>query len=793
MLLDIGAERVSSTPLSPLPTVPATNMERLAAEWDNQRLTYGTGSGARSLHEAYERARETLRSAGFDAPNPVDYDATALGGIFRATGGRDQIAQQYAAIVEQARKQHPDRAAEFLLPEDVQREADKTAVGARRRAEMLEQVGGGGAGALAAQIGAAVIDPVNVLTMPLGAGRIGGGIARQILLGALAEGAVGAGAQIAADLNPFGAGGAWERQRLGLPMDVGANALEAFAGGAVLGGGLRGLVEGFRWYRGRVPAPDGGVALRESDALQVLERDAQDLASNPAGPAMAEQHIDLLSRATDAAAAGRLAPDDVRAPLPRAELSGDSGQVRIHTPAGRSIAAEPQVVELRDLIPSHTDDLAPNPAYPHAEGVQPRDRSRDASIAQIRDIAANLEPDRLRTSPEAGNGAPIIDAENVVESGNGRVLALRQAYNDPSLAPRAAAYRQMLEARGHDVSGFQQPVLVSRRVTALAPEERRAFVREANSGTALTLGAAERARLDADIAGRALDLYRGGDITLGDNAAFVRAFMQGVPAAERGAMMGPDGALSGEGARRIRGAVLARAYGDEMGPLLERVLEGEAEGLRAIAGALQDVSGPWAAMRAAAARGELAPGMDVTADLLAAVRTVTLSREKRIPVADLLAQTDLDAPPLTDQARALLASMYRDPGYRNAAGRASLAERLSGYVDEAMKTSPEPDLFGAPPAAAGDVLAATDPMRGRQSATAETGRRTAEVQAAPKVEDAEFLEAQRIAAARDLAIPVDDAGTTRGLRELLDEAETAMEDAAGAAACLIGAAAGPLI
>jgi len=931
MLLDIGKERVSDAPLNPLNTAPGTFMERMAAEWDNQRLTYGTGSGARSLHAAYEQQREKLRQLGFDAPNPVDADATALGGIFRSTAGRDVVAQEYSAIVAKARQQNPELQSYLLMPDEVQAQADDLARGARTRAEELDKVGGNGAASLLSQVGAAVIDPVNVLTMPIGAGAIAGGAARRILLGALAEGAVGAGAQLAVDLNPFGAGGARERARLGLDTEIGAGVLGGFLGGAVLGGGARAVAEGVRAMRTTRPALDPGAALAEADAATILDRASRDLSSSPGGARTAEQHIELTTRAVEAVAAGRVAPDEVRLPVapppprpappafipgandsrvrigqhergshflnpeqdvgaftyevrrgendtnplamvldrdgklierdkaltedngssgrawippnkaaadtvrgllerraqtaigsaerkavdaeiaaavkngrattaarsvtpgvtaapPRAPITAGTEQIRIHTPAGRSIAAEPQVVELRDLVPSHTDDMALNPAYPHGEGVQPRDRTRDASIAQIRDIAGNLEPERLRTSPEAGNGAPIVDGENVVESGNGRVLALRQVYGDPALAEKAAAYRAMLEAQGLDVAGFQQPVLVSRRVTALDPEARRSFVREANSTTALTMGAAERARLDADLAGRALDLYQGGDVTAAANTPFVRAFMQGVPAAERGSLIAGDGTLSGEGARRLRGAVLARAYGDEMGPLLDRILEGEAEGLRNIAGALQDVAPRWAAMRLASERGEIAPGLDTTADLLAAVRTVSLSREKRIPVADLLAQTDLDAPPLTDQSRALLASMYRDPGYRNAAGRESLANRLAGYLDEAMQTRPEPDLFGAPPPSAGDVMAATDPARGQQRALVQAAERMAEVQAQPRVQDAEFLEAQRIAAAQDIAIPVDENGGTRGLRELLDEAEDGLADAAQASACLIGGA-----
>ena len=47
---------------------------------------------------------------------------------------------------------------------------------------------------------------------------------------------------------------------------------------------------------------------------------------------------------------------------------------------------------------------------------------------EIRDIAANLEPERLGVSAEADRGAPIVGGDSMVESGNGRVLAIRRAY-----------------------------------------------------------------------------------------------------------------------------------------------------------------------------------------------------------------------------------------------------------------------------------------------------------------------------------------------------------------------------
>lgn len=784
ILLDIGAERVSQVNTNPLPTVPRDFWETEAMSYEADRSTQASDSRYRAEWSAYERAADELRRFGPMGPNPsADPDSnegTVMGG--GAQGSR--LREAWQKRIEQLQAERPEEAESLgrFLPDAIEKDARERAVTANRDYETLGQVQGM---SLAGTIGGAramIRDPLNIITAPIGAGTGGAAASMglRILRSAVIESFVGGASSLAIDASaaPF-------RVQAGMPAGVGENLLMGMLGGAVIGGGVRGIHEGWRAFRQVTPARDGAVALQESDAATVLESHSRDLSSNPRGPEVAETHLDLLDKATEAVSAGRFASDAMPPPAARADVAGT--EFRIHTPAGRSIAAETQVVELRDLIPSHTDEMALNPAYPHAEGVQPRDRSRDASQAQIQDIAANLEPERLRSAPEAGSGAPIVDAENVVESGNGRVLAIRRAYSDPSLAERVTAYRSMMEAQGHDLTGMSQPVLVSRRVSALSPDERRAFVREANSSTALTMGAAERARLDADMAGRALDLYRGGDIALADNAGFVRAFMQGVPQAERGAMTAGDGTLSGEGARRIRGAVLARAYGDEMGPLLERILEGDAEGLRSIAGALQDVSGPWAAMRAASARGELAPGMDVTADLLSAVRTISLAREKRIPVADLLAQTDLDAPPLSDAGRALLASMYRDNGFRAAAGRSSVSARLTGYVDEAMKTTSEVDMFGTPPARPTQILDATDPMRGRQQAVVASAERTAEIQAQPKAQDATFLEAQRIAGQRDVQIPVDDAGTTRGLRELLDEAEDAVADAAGAAACFIGA------
>jgi hypothetical protein len=493
------------------------------------------------------------------------------------------------------------------------------------------------------------------------------------------------------------------------------------------------------------------------------------------------------------------------------------------TPAGRQVLVEPQVVELDSLVPSHLEDGNLNPAYPHAEGVQPRDRGAAPSQDQVRAIAASLIPERLTPNVEAGFGAPIVADDLVVESGNGRTLALRRAYADPALRETAAAYRAFLAAQGHDVAGMKKPVLISRRVSALSPEERRAFVAEANGRATLDQNVAELARLDAGRLDAALPLWRGGDVDAADNAPFVRAFLAELTAEDRGGLLTARGQLAARGAARLRAALLARAYGDEMGPLLERFLDGRTEGLKAVAGALTDVSARWAALRAAVARGEVDAGMEVTADLVGALRALDDARRLGMTVPDLLLQTDLDRAPLTDTARAFLAAFYREPNYAGPhAGRATIATRLDGFIDEAMKTMPGPDLFGGPPVTPRQILDGA-PMREappvaapgeapvfrfdepEQSAPDAYAARQAQLLAAaderdavqldpPRAEEAVLAEARRAVGQRDFAMPDGEPPETgevplRSARALLDEADEAVQQAEQAGLCLLQAAA----
>ena len=121
----------------------------------------------------------------------------------------------------------------------------------------------------------------------------------------------------------------------------------------------------------------------------------------------------------------------------------------IASPAGQPIDIRYELVDLDDLVASNAPDGTVNPDFP--QEFQPRDRSRRASIAQINNIAANLRPELLGRSPTAADGAPVIGPDNVVESGNARVLALRVAGERGTFS----RYQEFLRNQGFDPEGDQ--------------------------------------------------------------------------------------------------------------------------------------------------------------------------------------------------------------------------------------------------------------------------------------------------------------------------------------------------
>ena len=114
---------------------------------------------------------------------------------------------------------------------------------------------------------------------------------------------------------------------------------------------------------------------------------------------------------------------------------------------GGSLDVNYEVANLPSLITSHDADFRVNPRYPAQ--LQPRARDSAPARDQVNSMAARLQPERLGRSPEANSGAPIVGPDNVVESGNGRTLALGKAYG----SARAGDYRNWLQSQGVDTRG----------------------------------------------------------------------------------------------------------------------------------------------------------------------------------------------------------------------------------------------------------------------------------------------------------------------------------------------------
>ncbi|WP_111894274.1 PLxRFG domain-containing protein [Acinetobacter sp. MB5] len=373
---------------------------------------------------------------------------------------------------------------------------------------------------------------------------------------------------------------------------------------------------------------------------------------------------------------------------PSAEF--DDKTETVTTAAGRDLQVRPKVVEASDLIASNTSTGTVNEAYP--QELQPRDRTRLASLHQINSIANDLKPNLLGKSPSASHGAPIVSSDNIVESGNGRTLAIAQAYAQG----KAEHYRNWLKSEGHDITGMKHPVLVRERMTPMSMQDRMDFTKEANTSNTLNLSATEQAQTDAaKLNDVILSQYQGGDLTLSKNLGFVRQFMsQVIGHTEAGNMILDDGSLSQNGVRRIQGALLYKAYSDES--LLHEILENTDSDIKAIGNALLDVSGDWALMREQSENGTISRRIDVTANLVEAVQLVRHARATGTHISEVIEQGDIFEGEIDPVTQDFIRLFFRGENYNRASGRDSVASALKYYVNLATETKAGENIFGEP-------------------------------------------------------------------------------------------------
>ncbi|MDG3089221.1 hypothetical protein P7F88_25495 [Vibrio hannami] len=231
---------------------------------------------------------------------------------------------------------------------------------------------------------------------------------------------------------------------------------------------------------------------------------------------------------------------------------------------------------------------------PFSRGTEEGNRNSEVQIEQIAN-APNYA--RLYQSPETDRGAPVVGPDGMVESGNGRTIALRRAYQRGT----ANEYRAGLEADFPEAASMRNPIVIARRVTDV---DREAFAYQSNKAATQAMSAVEEARAEARMVDKdVLALYRGGPITSAGNRDMVRAFIGRLPQSDQNRMLTPEGGLSVDGQRRVSNAIFSKAYGDPA--LLSRVAESVDNDIKGISNVLTDLAPRVAQMQDAMERGEV--------------------------------------------------------------------------------------------------------------------------------------------------------------------------------------------
>jgi ddrB-like ParB superfamily domain len=367
---------------------------------------------------------------------------------------------------------------------------------------------------------------------------------------------------------------------------------------------------------------------------------------------------------------------------------------RAITTRGSEVPVKFGLIEAHDLVTSHDNEMNRNGAYP-AE-LQPRERERAGSYARNVQMEKELNPKLLMGDVSAAAGAPIVSPGGVVESGNGRTIALRRSAETGS--PGYQRYLAELQAQGLPVDGMQTPILVRMRTEPLSGAQRAGLAHEMNADVTERMSAPEQAMADAGkMDGETMAALAGDD--LGSKRAFNRKFIERVAPDQIGDMVDKNGHLSAAGQRRIDAAMVAKAYGDQR--LVEALFETGEDTLRGIGKALVTAAPDFARLHDSIERGQAPAAFNIRQAIVAAVSLVRDARDSREGVgrhlAQLLsAQSMFDGDKISEATETLIRLFYRNEEFTQVRAADKVAEALREYAQSAMSDEYQGgvDLFG---------------------------------------------------------------------------------------------------
>lgn len=308
-----------------------------------------------------------------------------------------------------------------------------------------------------------------------------------------------------------------------------------------------------------------------------------------------------------------------------------------------------------------------------------RDRDRASSQAQINNIARNLDPRKLASSPTMDVGAPLLalDGKTII-AGNGRTMAIRQAYQEDG----ADGYRQFLQDNsaqfGIDLaqlSKMENPVLV-RRLTS--PVDIAQVAINSNEQGGMRMSDLEQAKVDARRLPRMDNFVANddGDINSVDNQYFIGQFIKNQPENVRNELLDSRGNLSQTGLQRIRNAMLYEAYGDSQ--TLSRLIENTDQGAKNVLNALTSIAPKVAQTQQGIDNGKLSSDVNISKDVIQAVEKYNQLNAQGFKISDYLAQEDFVGD-LSPEAREILTIFDEN---RRSGKR--IAQVLGAYLDQAQ-------------------------------------------------------------------------------------------------------------
>ena len=365
--------------------------------------------------------------------------------------------------------------------------------------------------------------------------------------------------------------------------------------------------------------------------------------------------------------------------------------------------AEYMVADLFDLIPSLLPTRQENPAFP--SWLQPRNRTRAALWQLATSRSRNVEPQwYLADVPYLQDGTPIIGPDAIVESGNGRILALMLA-SIQSPQQWGKYLNQLTRDIGQygltaaDLEGKNNPVLVRRRLSQV---NRRDFVREANDPNQAGFSSVEQSQMSADNLSDALmsqfNLTSGVDLRamlLTDvNKPFLVGFLQKFPPEERAKLVDAKGMINADGIARLEQGMLARTYSGEAGQIMvSQFIEQTSDTMKRLETALRESLPQIAAAEHLIKIGVRPAELTIAEDIAKAVTLLNELHRARTSVSDFLAQENTITDDLSDTVHKLIP--FLDQHKRGTKRFRSFLKSYAGMVmnaEEANTTTG--DLFG---------------------------------------------------------------------------------------------------